>query len=414
MPKNQPIKICFFSKYPPIEGGVSSRTYWLSRALGERGVEVHIVTNALEVEEEYREMLDLEGPSDRKEYEPKNVFVHSLNSGQSHSGIPFHIPLSPAYLERLISLGIKVINKYGCDLIDSHYLQPYGIAAVFTKFLTSKPCILRNAGSDISRLFSNDDFHDLYETSFRFADIVMTQVKGKSPSGSLTIPQDKLWAFPFHSVPRKYFNPEIKAANLESFGVPRSLTKKPILTYMGKCGFYKNLFNLVKVASQINEDFLLLFVSKGSKLEELKTYLKRFPSLKNKYYFLNFLPPWKIPSILRVSTCLLQLESNFPVKGHKPIQPIEAFATATPVLISHELLQKYKNIYNPNIEKDKNVLTVNPQDRFDLKNTLLRIIRNPRKMKHIGRRGYRELFDGKEFEKGVGDRILLYRKILKN
>ena len=42
-------------KYPPIEGGVSARVYWLAKALGERGHEVHIVTNAQEVESEYKE-----------------------------------------------------------------------------------------------------------------------------------------------------------------------------------------------------------------------------------------------------------------------------------------------------------------------------------------------------------------------
>ena len=414
MPKNQPIKVCFFSKYPPIEGGVSSRTYWLGRALGERGVEVHIVTNALEVEEEYREALDLEKPSDKKEYEPKNVFVHSLNSNQNHSDVPFHIPFSPAYLERLISLGIRVIEKYGCNLIDSHYLQPYGVAAVFTKLLTSRPCILRNAGSDISRLFPKEDFHDLYKASFKVADIIITQIKNKDALGDSNISQAKLWASPFHSIPPQHFNPKVKPANLESLGIPSNLLRKPVLTYMGKCTFYKCLFDLVKVASQIKEDFLLLFVTKGSKLGELKAYLKKFPSLKDKYYFLDFLPPWRIPSILRASTCLLQLETGFPVRGHKPIQPIEAFATATPALISQELFQKYKNIYNPNLKKDKNVLVVNPRDHFDLKNVFLEIIRNPRKIKQIGRRGHRELFDEKEFEKGVEDRLSLYRKILRS
>ncbi len=47
------------SKYPLIEGGVASQVYWLAKGLGERGHKVHIVTNALEVEEENREKLDM-------------------------------------------------------------------------------------------------------------------------------------------------------------------------------------------------------------------------------------------------------------------------------------------------------------------------------------------------------------------
>ncbi|MBA7662612.1 hypothetical protein ES703_70641 [subsurface metagenome] len=69
------MKICMIGKYPPIEGGVSTRTYWLARALGEQGVEVHIVTNAQEVEEEYKEIIQDGDP----EYAPPNVYVHSTN-----------------------------------------------------------------------------------------------------------------------------------------------------------------------------------------------------------------------------------------------------------------------------------------------------------------------------------------------
>jgi glycosyltransferase involved in cell wall biosynthesis len=67
------MKICIIAKYPPIEGGESSKAYWLARALGQRGHEVHVVTNALEVEEEYREQLsdyDL-----KYKYQPQGVYV---------------------------------------------------------------------------------------------------------------------------------------------------------------------------------------------------------------------------------------------------------------------------------------------------------------------------------------------------
>ena len=51
------MKICFISKYPPIEGGVSARVYWLTKSLGEKGHEVHIVTNAQERSEEHTSEL---------------------------------------------------------------------------------------------------------------------------------------------------------------------------------------------------------------------------------------------------------------------------------------------------------------------------------------------------------------------
>ena len=83
------LKICIISKYPPIEGGVSARVYWLAKALGERKHEIHIVTNAQEVEGEYKERFD----DDEQEYIPKNVYLHSTNPDTN----PWHIPFSKAY-----------------------------------------------------------------------------------------------------------------------------------------------------------------------------------------------------------------------------------------------------------------------------------------------------------------------------
>lgn len=51
------MRLCIVGKYPPIEGGVSTTTYWLARGLAERGSVVHIVTNAGEVENAYQMRL---------------------------------------------------------------------------------------------------------------------------------------------------------------------------------------------------------------------------------------------------------------------------------------------------------------------------------------------------------------------
>ena len=61
------MRVCAIVKYPPIQGGVSAQSYWLCRALAEAGHEVHVVTNAEEVEQDYRLVL---GESDRAWLEP--------------------------------------------------------------------------------------------------------------------------------------------------------------------------------------------------------------------------------------------------------------------------------------------------------------------------------------------------------
>ena len=48
------LKLCIIGKYPPIQGGVSCQMYWLARCFAETGNQVHFVTNANEVELDYR------------------------------------------------------------------------------------------------------------------------------------------------------------------------------------------------------------------------------------------------------------------------------------------------------------------------------------------------------------------------
>jgi hypothetical protein len=48
------MKVCCLVKYPPIQGGVSMHSYWMARRLAQRGHQVYVVTNAAEVEGDYR------------------------------------------------------------------------------------------------------------------------------------------------------------------------------------------------------------------------------------------------------------------------------------------------------------------------------------------------------------------------
>jgi len=65
-------RVCFFTKYPPIEGGTASRSYWLIRALGEKGIEAHVITDALE--KEWLEKIDFEDAGDLANFQPEMIW----------------------------------------------------------------------------------------------------------------------------------------------------------------------------------------------------------------------------------------------------------------------------------------------------------------------------------------------------
>lgn len=373
------MKICFFSKYPPIEGGVSSRTYWLAKALGKAGHEVHIVTNALEVEEEYREKLDFENPEDLEKYQPDNVYVHSLNYG-----VPKHIPYSPEYLARLINLGVQVVRDYNCDVIDSYYFLPYGLAGMFTKMLTGKPLIVRHAGSDITRLLSDSNFRQIFLELFRNADLIITNEKlKKEVFGYYGIEKNKIAVGNFFGVDEKEFNPEIELCDLKKeFGieVPK---ETPILTYIGKYGERKGVDELLKALSGVEDDFFLLLVSGGKNRDILEKKIASFPSLQKKYCISGFVPPWKIPGIIKKSDLIVQLENSFPIKIHMPIQPLEAFSVGTPVLLSEEIFGKYEK--NLKLVDRQNVFVADPKNIAQLQKTLEFIIQNKKLREEVGK-----------------------------
>jgi len=79
------MKPLFIPKYPPREGYVSSLTYWLARGLSGRGHRVTVVTNAFEVEDRHRELLE-GGDLDR--YQEGALAVRNTDPFQEYRLIP--------------------------------------------------------------------------------------------------------------------------------------------------------------------------------------------------------------------------------------------------------------------------------------------------------------------------------------
>jgi len=367
------------SKYPPIEGGVSSRIYWLAKALGERGHEVHIVTNALEVEEEYRERLE----TNEQQYAPENVYVHSIRPNDN----PWHIPFSKAYTERIANLAIEIIEKYDIQLIDSYYILPYGIAAFIAKNITEKPQILRHAGSDISKLFASSSYHTLFKAIFQRADKIITIPPLKKMFSSLGISESRIAFDENVSVDTKAFNPEVSPFPLSDY-IERKIAECPIITYIGKINYYwksKGLYELVEAVNGIKDDFLLLFVANGKGLPEFQNLIQE-KGLEKQSIFLGFVPPWKIPSIIKLSTCVVVPEREFPIQHHSPILPREVMAVGKCLILSKELYSK--QCYGNLVDRE-NVLLTNPKNIKQFRTIIENIIRHPDIALRIGQNAYK-------------------------
>jgi len=397
-------KVILISKYPPIEGGVSARAYWLAKALGARGQEIHIVTNALDVEEEYKVQIDDDG----EEYAPQNVYVHSTKADNN----PWHVPFSKAYSERIANLAIEVIDEHNIQLIDSYYVLPYGIAAFIAKNITGRHQILRHGGSDIGKLYASSEYHTLFEEIFKKVDKIITIPPMKDMFLSLGIPESRIAFDEKVSVDTNAFHPGVSPFPLAEY-TNREIPVCPIITFIGKINYYwqtKGLGEMVEAVEGIRDDFLLLFVANGNGLQEFQGLIKE-KGLEERSIFIGFVPPWKIPSIIKLSTCVVVAERDFPIKHHVPIIPREVMAVGKCLVLSEELASK--GCYG-NLVDGENVLLVDPKKIKQFRAKIEDIVRHPDKAERIGQSAYEHSRKIETFDEYIDYTINLYSSLLEN
>ena len=396
------------SKYPPIEGGVSSYSYWLSKQIGERGHEVHVVTNAMEVESEFSAKLKLNDPY----FCTENVSVHSKFPSPTVDANPSHIPFSRMFCEKLASLAIDVIEENDVQVIDSWYLVPYCVSGYLAKSFTNIPQIVRHAGSDLQRLYPSPYLKKLLTKVIQSADKIITNPDQVTFFDNLGIPPSKIISLENIPVDMGAFNPKVKPYDLAT-----KITNKkyhpdtPIIAYIGKITYHyatKGLCELLEACSKIKQDFLLLFVSNGKKISEFKKLVKK-SNLTEKTAFMDFVPPWQMPSILKACTCIVSLEKETsPTLSYSVSAiPAEAMATGKCVLMSTKMHKKEQ--YKEFIDGEE-VLVVNPSNVNRIKAILENIIKNPTIADTIGENANRAIRKKDQFNNYVDKIVKLYKE----
>lgn len=360
------MKIVFISKYPPIEGYVSSCTYWLARGLARRGHGIAVVTNAFEVEDRHREMMD--GP-DLDRYQERNLSVRNTDPFQEYRLIPEANP----FCEKLASAAIEQAGD--ADILDAWYLVSYGAAGMLAKAATGLPLVLRHAGSDLGRLGANPHMRPLISAVLKGADAVVAS-KGSGPRlRELGAPASRMHTIPV-SVDAGAFNPSVKPADL---GVPPDI---PVITCVGKVTRGKGLPELLAAASRVKADFRLLMLTSDNDSLRL---LGIPPGLKRKLILRPFVPPWKMPAIIRASRCVVMPEHHFPVPAHSPVLPREVLACGTCLVLSEELRAK---VAGGAIPGGTAAVSVRPEAAERFARTLELLVKDEETARKIGKAGH--------------------------
>lgn len=392
------------SKYPPIEGGVSSDNYWLARELGRRGHKIFFITNAFEIEQDYRMVIN---QKDKRYYQPKNVQVYS-----TYKDFFSPIPRSEYYSERLTDLAIRIIKDNEIDLIYSHYLLPYSYVGLVVQKLLSIRHVVRHAGSDLGRIYKSKFMKNTTHAIFENADTIFSggliyRVLEELPD------EKKIYQVKTPLVNTAFFHDKVPPYNLKLLNISAS---SRVFAYFGKVSELKKTHNLLKAAAKIRDkDFVILMVSGSGKIAyRLKEFSIKI-GLKDKCRFINFQGPWRIPMLMRAADCVVcpeNDESKFLVGGaHYPKIAREAMACGKCVIIGDKVAEK--GMYSK-LKNNQDIICCNTDNIDQFSEILKQIVDTPKLSQNIGRQASKFSMMNENFVRDV-DRIEKgFKKIVTN
>ncbi len=399
------IKACFIIKYPPIQGGVSRHGYWLARDLAERGHQIFVVTNAAEVEDEYRIYMD---EDDRDWYEPRfedsGGFIKVRNSQPVNKNL-IHIPFTNPFVTKLASIATQVIRRHNCQIIFSYYLQPYGLAAYLASQWTGVPYVVRHAGSDLGRLMRQRDLTTAYREVMKAAACVWTGLNDSNSFLAMGVREERIWRGQANSLAR-IFNPQTppldlnellkKLATVESEHVQGVLTNtasldlsKPTIGIYGKVGEVKGSFDLLSALRRLKQeglDFNFVALTQGRDFPSFKAAIREH-GLQERTWTFPFIPNWRVPGFIRACAAVCFLERDFPISFHGPGIPKEILACGTCLILSNEIAAKQRPL-GDKFNHGENVLIVaDPKEHDELARNLRFVIQHPDQASAIGLNG---------------------------
>jgi len=395
--------ICIFGKYPPIQGGVSMRTYWVAHGLAKLGHTVHVVTNAKEVALPYRMfMREEDWIRCEQRYDTGSVTVHWT---EPYGRRQWHIPDGGTFITKLASVGLELVRQQPIDLLYSHYVEPYCIAGHLVAQATKLPFVVRTAGSDAGRLWRLPQFAALYNHIFKSADAVlcgpavipkMIEI-GVKPTRVTSNPEKhvslaELFAPDGPALDVQQLREQILNGENDEFRDSLFGSFQPSLNYFGvygKLGETKGTYALLAALKRMVErglqvGLLIMAHERPGEPSVFRAYA-RANGLENRVCQLPFLPHWRVPEFIRRCVAICCLEQDFPIKFHDPVVAREVLTCGACLVGSSEVLHKLPAPLT--LIGDDNCVEVTDVNNIEeLEQKLTSVLEYPDRVKQIRRR----------------------------
>jgi glycosyltransferase involved in cell wall biosynthesis len=395
------VRIGIIGKYPPIQGGVSMRTYRVAHALAAQGHEVHVVTNAKEVQGPFRMHMR---PEDWARCEARHaagsVSVHWTEPADRSQS---YIPMASPYVSKLATIAARVHAERPLDVLYSHYLEPYGVAACLAGQMTGVPHVARMAGSDAGRLWRHPQLELLYDHVLRSAELVIAAGQVAERAIEHGVDPARIAAGGQLALPEELFDPDgppldLAALRAEIERDPEARDQAwggfagrcPYFGIYGKLGDTKGSFALLAAMRRLERAGLeigLVALAHGPEgIEQRFRSRTRKLGLADRVLQLPFLPHWRVPEFLRGCLAVCCLEQDFPIGIHTPITPFETLLCGSCLVASTEVIRKLPG-YARLVHGYGCVAIADVNDIAGLSSRLGAIVRDPRPAAAVGARG---------------------------
>lgn len=332
-------RIICISKYPPLEGGIASRTFWLCRALAEKGHSVHVVTDPEDIDADYC------SPVSDAENSEETIHIH-----RPQEKTPWHIPNDPHRDLALLNTALEVIERYGADVIDTGYLIPYGLVGCLAGQITGVPFLLRHGGSDLNKFVEKGIWRNLITKAFQRTSAVITDREHLKKLSKLSIR--------VAAVPPYVPNP--------SFFKPGTAEKsKPTLALIGKVNYYwrhKGWHRAVEIMRILGDRFHFLVVSQGIGLTDFKRYAEE--RLKLPIEWKSFVHPMEMPQLLQSVSGIFALQRDLPFSVFSNVVMEALYCHVAVITDRPDIAQGLKE-HGLHIDAESSNLLVIPNDRPD-------------------------------------------------
>lgn len=376
------MRICAIVKYPPIQGGVSTYSYWMCHALAALGHQVHVVTNADEVEPAHRIWLR---PGDEARLRARfdnGGLVQVRSTTASGRAEHQYIPAGNPTVTKLAAMATETVREHGCDVVFAFYLEPYGIAANLVSAWTGVPFVLRHAGSDRYDLMGHPDLSLAYKEVLRSADAV---VSSGGEFGGLLVHGDRVRTPPPLPLDAS-FAPSTPAMDLgavieELAGHPGLFAPSsfddsaPVIGMYGKMGELKGTLDLVAALGVLRDrgsDAQLVLMGGGTRWPLVKDAITA-AGLGDRVWRLPFLAPWHVPGFIRRCAAVCFLERGFAIPQHGPRVAAEVLACGRPLVVSGEIVGK-QPFRDRMVDGENHFLVPDPRDHGKLADVLAAVL----------------------------------------